>query len=262
MAFKSFVKDEDLPKPTILSIMHVVSIVLGMPVFTLAGTANQPPYTLIIFAVSEFVQIIYLFTFYKKIVWERYANSKLRTVTISFIATNIFFSAVSLLQLAYGVFLSLATLVISYLLIFFTTILFTLYLRKINFLTRAKSWFISLKDFSFPFYKFTAIIPMFLVLPSLLIKSKIYLAFSIGLLALGFCYTALGEYYYTKKKDELDRLIKYEASYIAMQFLPGASIALFLVQSFFKIQVPWFYVLIVFVLIHALVQAFINKKYE
>ncbi|MCL4549304.1 MAG: hypothetical protein M1495_12125 [Bacteroidetes bacterium] len=262
MAFKFIVKDEDLPKPTILSIIHVISIFLGMPVFTLTGTANQPPYTLIIFAVSEFIQIIYLFSFYKKIVWGRYASSKLRTVTISFIATNIFFGVVSLLQFAYGVPLSLTPLIISYLLIFSTTILFTLYLRKIDFLARTKSWFNSLKDFSFPFYKFTAIVPMFLLLAGIFIKSKVYLAFSIGLLALGFCYTALGEYYYTKKKDELDRLIKYEASYTAMQFLPGIAVALFLVQSFFKIHVPWFYVLVVFVLIHALVQAFINKKYE
>lgn len=262
MAFKFIVKDEDLPKPTILSIIHVASLFLGMPVFTLTGTDNQPLYTLIIFAVSEFIQIIYLFAFYKKIVWARYANSKLRTITISFIATNIFFGAVSLLQFAYGAPLSLTPLIISYLLIFSTTILFTLYLRKIDFLARTKSWFISFEDFSFPFYKFTAIIPMFLVLPSILIKSKFYLALSIGVLALGFCYTALGEYYYTKKKDELDRLIKYEASYIAMQFLPAVFIPLFLIESFFKIQVPWFYILIVFVLIHALVQAFINKKYE
>ena len=256
MAFKFIVKDEDLPKPTILSIMHVVSIFLGMSVFTFAGTAHQPPYVLIVFVISEFIQIIYMFVFYKKIVWERYANPKLRTVTISFIAINIFLGIVSLFQLA------LVSLIISYLLIFFATILLTIYLRKKNFQARAKSWFNSLKDFSFPFYKFTAIVPMFLLSAGIFIKSKVYLALSIGLLALGFSYSALGEYYYTKKKDELDRLVKYEASYIAMQFLPGVFIALFLVQSFFKIQVPWFYVLIIFILTHALVQALINKKYE
>ena len=262
MAFKFIVKDEDLPKQTILSITHVISIFLGMPALTFTETTNQPPYTLIIFVISEFIQVIYMFAFYKKIVWGRYANPKLRTITISFIATNIFLGVVSLLQLKYGAFLSLVPLIISYLLIFFTAIPFTIYLRKINFLTRAKTWSLSLKDFSFPFYKFTAIIPMFFLLPSILIKSKVYLGISLVLLVIGLAYTGLGEYFYTKSKDELDRLIKYEASYFAMQLLPAVFVPLFFVETFWKIQVPWFYAMILFSFIHALVQLIINRKYE
>lgn len=260
MIFKFIVKDEDLPKPTILSITHLISIFLGMPAFS--GINNLPLYTMIIFATSEIIQVVYMFVFYKKIVWGRYANLKLRTVTISFIATNIFLGIVSLLQLKYGAFLSLVPLIISYLLIFFAVIPLTIYLRKINFLTSVKTWFVSLKDFSFPFYKFTGIIPMFFLLPSILIKSKVYLGISLVLLVIGMAYTGLGEYFYTKKKDELDRLIKYEASYVAMQLLPAFFIPLFFVETFWKIQVPWFYVMILFLVAHTLVQTIINRKYE
>lgn len=260
MAFKFIVKDEDLPKPTILSIIHLISIFLGMP--ALIGTSNHPPHTIIIFVISEFIQIIYMFVFYKKIVWGRYANSKLRTVTISFITTNIFLGIVSLLELTYGAFFPLVPLIISHLLVFFITIPFTMYFRKINFLTRAKTWSLSLKEFSFPFYKFTAIIPMFFLLPSILIKSKVYLGISLVLLVIGLAYTGLGEYFYTKRKDELDRLIKYEASYFAMNLLPAIFLPLFFIETFWKIQVPWFYVMLLFFFIHALVQTIINRKYE
>lgn len=260
MAFKFIVKDEDLPKPTILSITHLISIFIGMAAFT--GINNFPPYSMIIFAASEILQIIYMFVFYKKIVWERYANYKLRTVTISFITTNVFIGIISLLELKYGVFLSLVPLIISLLFVFFVTILLTIYFRKINLLTRTKIWFISFKDFSFPFYKFTGIIPMFFLFPSILIKSKVYLGISLVLLIIGMAYTGLGEYFYTKRKDELDRLIKYEASYFAMQLLPAVFVPLFFVETFWKIQVPWFYAMILFLIIHTLVQTIINRKYE
>lgn len=260
MAFKFIVKDEDLPKPTILSITHVISIFLGMAAFT--GRNNLHPNTMVVFVISEFIQIIYMFAFYKKIVWERYANTKLKTVTISFITTNVFLGIVSLLELKYGAFFSLVPLIISLLLVFFTTLQITIYLRKINFLSRAKTWFILLKEFSFPFYKFTGIIPMFFLLPSILIKSKIYLGISLALLVIGMAYTGLGEYFYTKRKDELDRLIKYEASFFAMQLLPAIFIPLFFVETFWKIQVPWFYAIILFSVVHTLVQTIINRKYE
>jgi hypothetical protein len=103
---------------------------------------------------------------------------------------------------------------------------------------------------------------MFFVLPSIFIKSKIYIGISLVLLVIGMAYTGLGEYFYTKRKDELDRLIKYEASFVAMQLLPAVFVPLFLVETFWKIQVPWFYVMILFSISHALVQTIINRKYE
>lgn len=262
MAFKFLVKNEDLPKSNILSLTHSISFFLGMPALIFTESTNQPPYTLIVFAISEFIQIIYIAVFYKKIVREGYTNSKLRTVTISFITTNIFLGTVSLLQLIYGASLPLFPLIISFLFIFFTTIPLTVYLRKIDFLTSVKSWFISLKDFSFPFYKITGIIPIFFLLPTVFLKSKIYMGITLVLFVIGIVYTGLGEFFYTKRKDELDRLIKYEASYFAMQFLPAFFVPLYFVETFWKVQVPWFYVMLLFFLVHALVQAFINRKYE
>lgn len=259
MAFKFIVKDEDLPKPTTLSITHVVSILFAPFLF---GTGKIPIHILVTFTTLEIIQVIYSAVFYKKIVWERYTNTKLRTVTISFISVNLYLTVVSLLTLVLGNFISLSLLLVSIAMLFTSTLLFTAYLRKIDAHNRIKAFLKPPKDFSFPFYKFTAVIPMFLILSSIFIKSKIYYAVSIALLALGFFYTALGEYYNTKKKDELDRLIKYQASYVAMQFLPAVFIPLFLVETLFKVQVPWFYILVIFVFGHELVQAFINKKYE
>ncbi|MBI3125635.1 MAG: hypothetical protein HYZ10_14665 [Ignavibacteriales bacterium] len=266
MAFKFIVKDEDLPKPTVLALVHLVSIFLGMP--AIAGVNNNSPYfkdippLMIVFIVSEFLQIIYMFTFYKKIVWERYTNTKLRAVTISFIATNVFLGILSILQLKYGALLSMVPLIISTLTVFFIVIPFTIFLRKKDFLTSVKTLPVSIQDFSFPFYKIAGIIPMFLVLPSILFKSKVYLGISLALLVMGMLYAGIGEYFYTKKKDELDRLVKYEASFFAMQLMPALFLPLFMMEAFWKIQIPWFYALMLFSIIHALIQTVINRRYE
>ena len=259
MAFKFIVKDEDLPKPTTLSTIHIISISAGIILFTLK---NIPLQSVITFGFLELIQVIYLAVFYKKIVWERYANPTLRTVTISFISVNIFLALFSLLIYATGSIISLLVLILTLATVFTLSFFVTNYLRKTNALKKIKAVLASPKDFTFPFYKFTAIIPMFIILPGIFLKSKICIAVSIALLTIGYIYTALGEIYNTKKKDELDRLIKYEASYISIQILPGIIIPLFLIESFFKIQIPWSFVLIVFVLIHALIQTVINKRYE
>ncbi len=266
MAFKFIVKDEDLPKPTVLALVHLVSIFLGMP--AIAGVSNDSPYfkdipsLMVVFIVSEFLQIIYMSIFYKKIVWGRYANTKLRTVTISFIATNVFLGILSILQLKYEALLSMVPLIISTLSVFFIAIPLTIFLRQIDFLTRVKTLPVSIKDFSFPFYKIAGIVPMFLVLPSILFKSKVYLGISLALLVMGMLYAGIGEYFYTKKKDELDRLVKYEASFFAMQLMPAIFLPLFMIEAFWKIQIPWFYALMLFSIIHALIQTVINRRYE
>lgn len=266
MAFKFIVKDEDLPKPTMLALIHLVSIFLGMP--AIAGVNNDSPYfkdippLMIVFIVSEFLQIIYMFIFYKKIVWGRYTNTKLRTVTISFIATNVFLGILSILRLKYGELLSLVPLIISALTVFFIAIPFTIFLRKKDFLARVKTLPVSLKGFSFPFYKIAGIVPMFLVLPSIFFESNVYLGISLTLLVIGLLYAGLGEYFYTKRKDELDRLVKYEASFFAMQLMPAIFLPLFMIETFWKIQIPWFYALMLFSIIHALIQTVINRRYE
>jgi hypothetical protein len=88
------------------------------------------------------------------------------------------------------------------------------------------------------------------------------MAVSLSLLVVGMIYTGLGEYFNTKRKDELDRQIKYEASYLAMNFLPAIFSPLFFIETFWKVRVPWFYAMMFFFIIHGMVQAIINKKYE
>lgn len=243
--------------------IHIISIFLVNAINMSISKNNFPNYTIIICVLSVFIQVIYVFVFRKKIVFEKYASSILRTVTISFIVSNIYLAIIFLSGYLYGYFfLSLAQLIISMFFVSTATCLITIYLRKNDFLARIKTRFVLIKDFSFPFYKISGIIPMFFLLPCIFFKSKVYLGFSLTLLVVGMIYTGLGEYFYTKRKDELDRLIKYEASYIAMQLLPGFFIPLFFIETIWKIQVPWFPVMMIFIFIHLLVQTIINRKYE
>ena len=149
MAFKFIVKDEDLPKPTVLSIIHLISIFLVTAVSGFIIKNNFPPYTIITWVAFEIIQVVYMSVFYKKIVWERYANSKLRTITVSFIASNIYIAIIfSFGFLSGAFFLSLVQLITSILFVLVITGLITIYLRKTGLLARPKSLGDLLKDFS------------------------------------------------------------------------------------------------------------------
>lgn len=258
MKFKFSVKDEDLPKTTILSIIHVMSIILPLIAISFKSFLEIA----VTYGVWEVIQVIYLSVFYKKIVLERYASAKLRRVTISFISTNVYLVILTLIHSLKNTSPTWSFLIISTLLVFVLSLILSALITEKNYLSKIKSAFASNEGFSFPFYKLTAIIPMYFVVLGVIIKSKTYMAISLSLLTVGFLYTALGEYFHTKKKDELDRLIKYEASFIAMQFLPALILLLYLLEVFFKLQIPWFFCLFGFIMIHALIQAIINKKYE
>jgi hypothetical protein len=258
MNFKFIVKDEDLPKPTLLSQIHVCSFFLGIGVTSAITNATF----IIIFVVLEIVQVIYMFLNYRKIVWERYANSRLRTITISFIATNVYFTLLAIISRFFDFILLPLIMIVSMIIIFVVSLLVTIYLRNINFVSRVKSKIIGMKNFSFPFYKYSGIVPIFFTILSFFFKSKVYLGISLILLAVGLVYAGLGEYIYIKRKDELDRLIKYEASFIAMQLLPAIIFPLFFLERFYNIKIPWFYFLIGFYMVHTLIQTLINRKYE
>lgn len=258
MKLKFLIKDEDLPKTTILSIIHMMSIILPLIVVSFKSFLEIA----VTYGVWEVIQVIYLSVFYKKIVLERYASAKLRRVTISFISTNVYLVIITLIHSLKNVSLTWFFPIASTLLVFVLSLILSTLITEKNYLSKIKSVHASSEGFSFPFYKFTAIIPMYFVVLSVIIKSKTYIAVSLSLLTIGSLYSALGEYFHTKKKDELDKLIKYEASFIAMQFLPAFVLPLYLLEVFFKLQIPWFYCLFGFIMIHALIQAVINKKYE
>jgi len=257
MNFKFIVKDEDLPKPTLLATIHICSMFFGIGV-----TVGAYDSFLFIFVVWEFIQVIYMCLYYKNIVWERYANNRLRMVTLSFITTNVYFTLLVILSRLFDFILPLSIMIVLMIIIFVASLPVLIYLRNINFLSRFKSKLSGIKNFSFPFYKYSGIVSMFLIILSFFLKSKVYLGISLILLAIGLAYTGFGEYIYIRKKDELDRLIKYEASFIAMQLLPAITLPLFFLERFYNIKIPWFYFLLGFFMIHGIIQAVINRKYE
>jgi hypothetical protein len=79
---------------------------------------------------------------------------------------------------------------------------------------------------------------------------------------LSLLYLGIGEYFQTKRKDELDRMIKFEASFIAMQIMPALIFLLFSIELFYHVQISWPYFMVGFAFIHMLIQAIINKRYE
>jgi hypothetical protein len=256
MGFKFVVKDENLPKPTVLSVLHILSLLLGMLSFS--KYLNVPTDFIISFSILLLLQTLYLAIFYRKIVWERYSNIKLRVITTVFIFLNLAHAIIVLFGVYSGNFISLHSYLFLISVVIVISIFFALFVKGSSFneIMRLAS------NFNFPHYKYAAAIPIFILIPTIFTKDSLLIGTALLLLFFSSLYTVLGEYRQTKRKDELDRLIKFEASYLTIQIVNAFFFPLYLMGIILKISIPWFYIMVIFLISHTLFQAIINKRYE
>lgn len=256
MGLNFIVKDENLPKPTILSVLHILSLLLGLLSFS--KYLNVPTDFIISFSILLLVQTLYLAIFYRKIVWERYSNKKLRAITMLFIFLNLAHSAIILLGVYSGNFISLHSYLFLLSIVIVISIFFVFYFKD-SFINKIRPL---ASNFNFPHYKYASAIPIFILIPIVFTKNSLLIGLSLLLLLFSSLYTVLGEYWQTKRKDELDRLIKFEASYLTIQIMNAFFFPLYLVGIILKVNIPWVEIIIIFLISHALFQAIINKRYE
>jgi hypothetical protein len=256
MGFNFVVKDENLLKPTILSVLHILSLLLGLLSFS--KYLNVPTDFIISFSLLLLIQTLYLAIFYRKIVWERYSNVKLRAITTIFIFLNLAHAVIVLLGVYSGNFISLHSYLFLLSIVIVISIFFVLYVKD-SFINKIMPL---ASNFTFPHYKYAAAIPIFILIPIIFTKNSLLIGISLLLLLFSSLYTVLGEYRQTKRKDELDRLIKFEASYLSIQLMSAFFFPLYLMGIILKISIPWFYIMFIFLISHTLFQAIINKRYE